>query len=64
MDTLDERWEDLAPSIFEYSYTASDEEIPEVSKKIKEFYFGQKKISEADFDKLMKVQPRVKVMSC
>nr|XP_022900261.1 venom carboxylesterase-6-like [Onthophagus taurus] len=48
---IDEDWVTFAPHLLDYNYTISYDKRNEISKKVKEFYFGDKSVS---FKKLVK----------
>jgi len=52
-EKLDKQWSEIAPTLFIYRDTATDKD--EVSKKIRESYFGDKEISEETFPELSNV---------
>jgi carboxylesterase type B len=53
---IDENWVKLAPFLLDYDSTTSDEKLKVAwAKEIREFYFGDEKISLENFGKLTKV---------
>jgi len=55
-DKLDEEWKYLAPYLLHYSDAVADDKQKDfVSKEVREFYFGNDKITKKNFDKLIEL---------
>ena len=55
LDYVDKNWEDLAPKFLEFNYTLHPSQWAPVSKKIKQFYFGDDHFSKKNVLKLVQM---------
>lgn len=55
MDDLNEHWDNVAHYFLMTNSTVSKEATAEISRKIKEYYFGKKKVSKEHVGILVKV---------
>ncbi|XP_055707366.1 venom carboxylesterase-6-like [Phlebotomus papatasi] len=53
LDELNERWNDLAASVLDFSGTVSAKDQQSIAKFVRNFYFGEEAISEKTLDKLV-----------
>lgn len=55
LDTVDEQWESVAQHVLDCNYTLSNAEKLDTFRKVREFYFGNERVSFANVDKFIKV---------
>lgn len=56
MDTIDKRWDELAPVLLDFNDTLPASERKRVSGKIKDYYFGENQaITKEQFPKLVQL---------
>ncbi|KAG8239169.1 hypothetical protein J437_LFUL018574 [Ladona fulva] len=56
MDQFSSHFEDLIPHILHFNDTAAEEELKQISNKIRKFYFGNKVIGKGDREEVIKVR--------
>lgn len=59
---IEQRWEELAPHLFDYNYTVPKAEHASVAQKIKSYYLKDQPVSRATFNELIQVR-RSKIQS-
>ncbi|XP_022907877.2 venom carboxylesterase-6-like [Onthophagus taurus] len=55
LEELEEKWNELAPLVFDYNYTVSKDDMEKVSKDIKKVYFKDKAVSKDSFRDLVAI---------